>query len=191
MAVSYSCIVTWRSFNLCVGIVLELEPVAVISVSYFRFQRKIGYLFFPTSETLGRMSTSFGLSDIWDRAFGWTSDGYSYEWLLVFKAAISQSAVTLVHLNGPRNLCAESLYPFSLYCSGEGNYVYYAGKILCVQCLSVNSEIGSNFFPKVLLSSLRFICFFVCVALSGLVNISKMSFRWKDISLLCCCCLLT
>ena len=122
-------------------------------------------MLFPTSETLRRMSTSFGLSDIWDRAFEWTSDSYGYEWLLVFKAAISQSEVTLVNLNGPRNLCAESSCPFSLWCSGEGNYVYYARKILCVQCLSVNSEIGSKFFPKVLLSLLRFTCFFVCSSL--------------------------
>ena len=40
--------------DLCVGIVLE--PIAVI-ISDFRFQRKIGYLLFPTAETPGRMST--------------------------------------------------------------------------------------------------------------------------------------
>ena len=97
--------------DLCVCFVLE--PIAVI-YSDFRFQKKIGYLLFPTSETLRRMSTSFGLSDIWDRAFEWTSDSYGYEWLLVFKATISQSELTLVYLHCPKNLCAESLYPFLL-----------------------------------------------------------------------------
>ena len=42
----------------------------------------------PHFRNLGRMGTGFGCSDLWDR-LGWTS--VSYDWLMVFKAAINQS----------------------------------------------------------------------------------------------------
>ena len=66
---------------------------------------------FPTPETQGRMSTSFGCSDFWDRLGGqamlWLVDG-------ILKATIDQSQVTLLHPNESRNHCAESLHPFPL-----------------------------------------------------------------------------
>ena len=34
---------------------------------------------------------------------------------MIFKATINQSYVMLSHPNDPRNLCAESLYPFPLW----------------------------------------------------------------------------
>ena len=34
---------------------------------------------------------------------------------MVFKATTNQSYVTLVHPTDPKNLCAESLYPFSFH----------------------------------------------------------------------------
>ena len=42
----------------------------------------------PHFRNSGRMSTSFGCSDIWD-SFGWAS--VIYDWLMVFKATINQS----------------------------------------------------------------------------------------------------
>ena len=41
-------------------------------------------------------------------SFGWTS--VSYDWSMVFGANINQSEVTVVHLHGPRNRFADSLY---------------------------------------------------------------------------------
>ena len=57
------------------------------------------------------------------------------DWSMVFKATINQSQATLVHPNGPRNRCAESLYPFPLIVSGVGNRTWanqsrYSGPII-------------------------------------------------------------
>ena len=148
----------------------------------FPFPKNLGYLLFPTSETLRRMSTCFGFSDIWDRAFEWTSDSYGYEWLLVFKAAITQSKVTLVHRNDPRNRCAESLYPFLLqFPEREITYTLQGGcpYTLCSVSLGEQRNWQLIFFKNVT----QFTWFF-CLTLSGLVNISKTSFRRKDLPLL-------
>ena len=65
------------------------------------------FILFATPETLRGMGTSFLREDFLG-SFGWTS--VSYDWSMVFKANINQSEVTLVHLHGPRNRFADSLY---------------------------------------------------------------------------------
>ena len=42
-------------------------------------------------------------------SLGWTS--VTYDWSMVFTAAINQSQAVAVQPNHPRNRCAESLYP--------------------------------------------------------------------------------
>ena len=43
-------------------------------------------------------------------SLGWAK--VSYDWSIVLKATIHQSERTIVQPNDPKNLCAESLYPF-------------------------------------------------------------------------------
>ena len=48
-------------------------------------------------------------------SLGWAK--VSYDWSMVFKATIHQSERTIVQPNDPKNLCAESLYPFPWPCN--------------------------------------------------------------------------
>ena len=50
------------------------------------------------------------LGEVINGSFEWTS--VSYDWSMVFNAAVNQSEVTLLHPQDPRNRCAHSLYPF-------------------------------------------------------------------------------
>ena len=102
----------------CVGIVLE--PIAVIYIG-FPFSTKdriFAILYCRNSWETENKALGSVISGI-VRLSGQAILSYGYEWLLVFKAAISQSELTRVNLNDPKKLV-----PIPLVVSGEREITY-------------------------------------------------------------------